>query len=136
MSAIDEFLSKLSKVKGRNGHWTACCPAHGDKTPSLAIREDDGKIILHCFGGCDARAVIEAVGMAMTDLFPPTDRGMQPQKRVKFLASDLLQIIGFESSIVSIAARDMAKGRKIPATDLARLQVACNRIASAVEAAS
>ncbi len=34
---IDDFLSQLQKVHGRNGRWTACCPAHGDKSPSLAV---------------------------------------------------------------------------------------------------
>ncbi len=68
---IGDLLNKLEKVKGSKGRWTACCPAHGDKSPSLAITEtDDGRILLKCFAGCSAHQVVEAVGMDLTDLFP------------------------------------------------------------------
>ena len=41
---IGNFLNKLEKVPGKRGHWIACCPAHEDKRPSLAITEtDDGR---------------------------------------------------------------------------------------------
>jgi DNA primase len=53
MNPIENLLGRLKKVKGRNGSWTACCPAHNDGSPSLAIREgEDGRVLLHCFGGC------------------------------------------------------------------------------------
>jgi hypothetical protein len=134
MSA-EAILSRLSKVKGRNGAWTACCPAHDDKSPSLAIREDDGKVLLHCFGGCEVSSIVAAVGMEMTDLFPPSEPKYQPQPKVKFFASDLLRVIGLEAAIVSIAAYDMAKGKTLPKVDLDRLQLAYERINAAVEAA-
>lgn len=44
------------------GKWQACCPAHDDKHPSLAIREaEDGTVLVHCRSGCDQRQVIEAL---------------------------------------------------------------------------
>ena len=50
--SLERLLNGLSKVKGRKGSWTASCPAHADKSPSLAIRQvEDGRILLHCFGG-------------------------------------------------------------------------------------
>ncbi len=42
--------------------WTARCPAHGDHTPSLSIRDaENNKVLVHCHAGCDARAVIAAL---------------------------------------------------------------------------
>jgi putative DNA primase/helicase len=42
--------------------WTARCPAHDDRTPSLSIRDsDDDKVLVHCHAGCDQRDVIAAL---------------------------------------------------------------------------
>jgi hypothetical protein len=133
---VEALLSRLSKVKGRNGSWTACCPAHDDKSPSLAIREEGGKVLLHCFSGCEASAIVAAVGMEMTDLFPPSEPKYQPQPKVRFFASDLLRVIALEAAIVSVAAYDMSHGKTLPKADLDRLQLAYQRINSAMEAAS
>ena len=75
MTPVEQLLGRLERVKGRNGSWTARCPAHADKGPSLAIREaDDGRILLHCFAGCPVENVVGAIGMDMTDLFPPDEK--------------------------------------------------------------
>lgn len=133
--SVEVLLSRLSKVRGRNGSWTACCPAHDDKSPSLAIREQDGKVLLKCFGGCEVSAIVGAVGMEMTDLFPPKPQDYtKPQPKVKFYATDLLRAINHESRIVAIAAFDMARGKTLPREDLARLQLACERINTAMKA--
>src|ERR1035437_6653721 len=39
----------------------ALCPGHDDHTPSLSIREVDGKILLHCHAGCSQRDAVEAL---------------------------------------------------------------------------
>jgi hypothetical protein len=52
------------ELKGRRtgpASWTAKCPAHEDRSPSLSIRDRDGKILIHCFSGCDQKAVIAAL---------------------------------------------------------------------------
>lgn len=135
MSAIDVLLSRLEKVKGRNGSWTACCPAHADKSPSLAIKDDDGKILLKCFGGCEVASIVAAVGMEMTDLFPPKPdfTPTKPAPKVKLYASDLLRVIHMEAQIVRIAAYDMGKGKTLNEADRQRLITACNRIGEALE---
>lgn len=132
--SVNALLERLTKVKGRNGAWTACCPAHADKSPSLAIREEGGKIVLHCFAGCAVNDIVGALGMEMTDLFPPKTRDYKPQPKVKFYATDLLRAIQHESRIVAVAAFDMAKGKTLPKPDLERLQLACERINTAMEA--
>jgi CHC2 zinc finger len=49
------------QAKRSGSTWMAKCPAHDDRNPSLAIRESQGKILLHCHAGCKQRDVIEAL---------------------------------------------------------------------------
>lgn len=135
MTPVELLLSRLQKVKGRNGSWTACCPAHNDKGPSLAIREaDDGRILLHCFAGCETLMVVQALGMDMTDLFPPDDKRREypvegkPRMKPAFYASDLMRILAFEALVVSICASDMRRGKVLSDDDNERLKVAQQRI--------
>lgn len=71
MSA-EVLLSRLEKVKSRGEHkWMACCPAHEDRDPSLAIAElSDGRVLVKCFAGCGAAEIMSAVRLSMTDLMP------------------------------------------------------------------
>jgi len=118
---IENILSRLEKVKGRNGAYTACCPAHSDKSPSLAIRElDDGRILLKCFADCSVQDILGAIGMDMNDLFPNVN-------------SDLLRVIEFEAWVVSVAAHTMSTGKKLSDTDRDRMKVATARIMEAVK---
>ena len=143
MTPIEGLLQKLDKVKGRNGSWTARCPAHADKGPSLAIREaDDGRILLHCFAGCETAAVLGAVGMDMTDLFPPDEKRREypqsgkPSMKPAFFASDLMRIIGFEALVVQIVAFDIANGKPLSKETQDRMLVAYQRIDEAMRYAN
>lgn len=64
------FLNRLEKVRSRgHGKWSARCPAHQDRSPSLSIQEIGQRILLHCFGGCEPVAIVEALGLQLRDLF-------------------------------------------------------------------
>jgi len=76
-----EFLSRLQRVKKQAGDkgWLASCPSHGeDKDPSLSVRQADGKILLNCFAGCSADAILSAMNLDASDLF---DKADDPPKR-------------------------------------------------------
>src|SRR5262245_46137722 len=61
MPMTAESLARALKAR-RSGHgWMAKCPAHDDRNPSLSIREANGKVLVHCHGGCSQDAVIEAL---------------------------------------------------------------------------
>ncbi len=67
-----EFADRLQGVKWQQGQegFAAQCPAHDDKTPSLSVNlGDDGRLLVHCHAGCDAEAVMVAVGATLADLF-------------------------------------------------------------------
>lgn len=67
---LSDILTKLEQTKPvGQGEYEAICPAHDDKTPSLHIKEDKGKILLHCKAGCTTQSIINALGLQMSDLF-------------------------------------------------------------------
>ena len=130
MSA-DTLLAHLEAVKrtGRD-RWIARCPAHEDRSPSLTIREtEDGKTLIHCFAGCTAHEIVSAVGLDLSDLFPPRTDGHfgKPQRR-PFSAEDALRCLDFEATVVYLSAADMARGRALSDVERERLLLAAERI--------
>ncbi len=133
---VEEILGRLDKVR-RTGerNWIACCPAHDDKSPSMSVCDDvTGKVLVHCFGGCSAREIVEAVGLNLADLFADEPKKGQPTKR-PFPAWDVLQCLGKESMIAYMVASAAARGEAIPKEDLDRCRLAASRIQAAVEVA-
>ena len=53
----------ISELKGRwhGTHGIARCPAHEDRTPSLSVKEREGKLLLYCHAGCDFSEVVDAL---------------------------------------------------------------------------
>jgi putative DNA primase/helicase len=57
-----EIIARALGGRKAGSGWVARCPAHDDRTPSLAIRDaDNGKVLVHCHTGCDPRNVIAAL---------------------------------------------------------------------------
>ncbi len=127
---IDNLLSRLDKVKKTGGDsWIACCPAHKDRSPSMTLREDpDGRILIHCFAECEPLAILEAVGLSFSDLFPEKlGSNFKPLRR-PFPAADVLEALSTETLIVYITADRLAKGLEIYPGELARVELASQRI--------
>lgn len=77
---INRILTRLERVKLSGDGWKARCPAHEDANPSLHIRESDsGRILLHCFAGCEFDDIISSLGLRIPDLFP--DGGREEEHR-------------------------------------------------------
>jgi hypothetical protein len=73
---IDELLSRLERVRRRSSGWTARCPAHDDRNPSLSVCvAEDGRILVHCHAGCTADAVVAKLGLELRDLSPRGEGG-------------------------------------------------------------
>jgi hypothetical protein len=134
---VEVLLSRLDKVRRTGaGRWIARCPAHDDRTPSLSIRElDDGRVLLHCFAGCSAADVLSAVGLELSDLFPEPIGDRKPERR-PFSAADALRCLGFEATLIYLAALDIRAGKTLSDEDIERLGVAVGRINAALEAAA
>lgn len=142
MTPVENLLQRLKKVRGRNGSWTACCPAHDDKGPSLSVRETpDGRVLLHCFAGCETQSVVESVGLGFQDLYPPEEKRHEyppakPAVKPAFYASDLLRVVAFEALVVQIVALDIAEGRLPSERDRERMKLAFERIDEAMRCAN
>lgn len=66
----DELAMRLEKVQKSGKGWTARCPAHDDRAPSLSISEgSDGRVLLHCHAGCDTADIVTRLGLSESDLF-------------------------------------------------------------------
>ena len=66
-----DLLERLNKVRPSGEGWTAACPGHDDKNPSLAVsRGDDGRWLLKCFAGCDLDRILGALELEAKDLYP------------------------------------------------------------------
>ncbi len=88
MSSIDLVLERVGHCEWRNGYYMASCPAHEDRKPSLSITQgEDGKVLLHCFAGCEKAKILAALGLDAGDLFParPTAPGMGTRRRAESL---------------------------------------------------
>ena len=57
--SIAGSLDQGRRVKANS--YTACCPAHPDKSPSLSISQKSDKVLLYCHSGCRQDDVIDAL---------------------------------------------------------------------------
>ncbi len=67
---ITDVASRLTKAKKTGNGFTALCPVHDDKSPSLSISEGNYRIVLHCFAGCSEESILDEIGVQKVDLFP------------------------------------------------------------------
>lgn len=132
------LLDRLHGVKPTGpGRWLARCPAHEDRSPSLSIRElDDGRVLVHDFGGCDTQAVLDALGLTLADLFERPLRGAGPAggyapSHSRIAAGDALAAIDHEVVIAALLIECAADGNKLDGNARARLRKACARIGAA-----
>ena len=113
MSNINRVLEQLRKLKrtGKNS-WLACCPAHEDRSPSFAVKLiDDGRILMHCFGGCSTDEIIGAMGLEFSDIMPENEgfHKKSPEKR-RFNAMDVLHAVRDDLQLSLIIAKDTQAG--------------------------
>lgn len=137
---IDGLLARLDRVR-KTGHnrWMAKSPAREDRTPSLSIRLlDDGRILLHDFGGSEFADIIAALGLEPIQLIPEHLRrrgaSAEPQ-RAPIPCCDALLAITHHANVALIAAHDAAQGKPISAPVLEQLAMAVSVIESALKVA-
>ena len=136
--STDTILQRLDKVRETGPNkWVACCPAHDDRSPSLAITKcSDGRVLIHCFAGCESLDVLDAIGLRFTDIMPERlpEHRYKPQKPA-FDARQVLAAVGHEISVASIIACRIAGVAGI-AGDEERLLIAAARLNSAADMSS
>jgi hypothetical protein len=133
MSAAAKILDRLERVKQTGqARWLARCPAHEDKSPSLSIRElDDGRVLLHDFGGCCVGDVLAALGLSMADLFEKPLAHSFLRTHGSIPARDVLEALDHEITVAALIVADIADERHVAPDQFERLNLAAARIAAA-----
>lgn len=69
MAALSEFLALHENVRRSGDGFVMRCRAHEDRENSLSAKHEDGKILVHCFAGCETESIVTAIGWTLKDLF-------------------------------------------------------------------
>ena len=97
MSAPPHLAAILRTFEGVHpagaGKWTARCPAHEDRSPSLSIAEGaEGRVLLKCHAGCSPESILSARGLALSDLFPSSSAPARVRYEVCSRAGDVVAV--------------------------------------------
>lgn len=77
MNSVPQFRALLDRLHARKdaGQYKAQCLAHADSDDperwSLSLNEKDGRILLHCFAGCDYKSIVAAMDPDTRNLLEP-----------------------------------------------------------------
>lgn len=138
--SVDALLPRLQGVKKTGAdRWIACCPAHEDRHPSMAIAmsaKNPGNVVIRCFAGCEPEEILAAIGLTFDALFPERalDHHIHGQRR-PFFPTDVFEIALREMTIVAVISSRMHANRTISDADYERLFVAAGRLNNIAEAA-
>lgn len=129
---IELLLDRLDVVRQvRPDRWTARCPAHDDRSPSLAVTEgDDGKVLIKCWAGCSPDAIVSSLGLELRDLFPRSIeyRTSNRPKAPRYSASEVLKTAITESTILELGFRALASGQPLSLQDQGRVWLAIDTL--------
>lgn len=135
---IEAFLDKFEKVKSSgHGKWMASCPCHSDRNPSVSIKDDNGVILMQCFGcGASGPEIAQALGLDISELFPASDNfdaSKAQYKRSLFPAGQVLEGLHMEIFTAWMIAKDMIENGTIDQETKERLWQTVVRINAALE---
>jgi len=138
---VERVLQLLEGVKRSGKGWRARCPACGGKSEKLTIAEgDDGRALIHCFACSDTPAILEALGLRLSDVMPfrawPDSPDDKRRARRAIREAGLYAAVGVlarEATVVQIAGAQITKGTPLDQDDTARLALAVFRIDKARE---
>jgi hypothetical protein len=97
----------------------------------LSVRElDDGRVLVHDFGGCETGDVLAAISLSLVDLFPDRiDHRVAPVRPNHWHAArEALRSLKFEILLVAVAGENLHEGLSLDDQDRARLWEAVHRI--------
>ena len=131
---INDFLGYFEKsYRSGKDEYQCLCPAHNDKTASLSIKNlPDERILIHCFAGCAANDILEAVGLTFDDIVPKRLGDFKPVSK-PFNPYAVLKAISNETLLVALAGLEVANGKTLPHEDTDRLMIAVNRLREAYQ---
>jgi hypothetical protein len=70
LADFKDVLDRLNVASYNGEKAMSFCPAHDDRNnPSLSLKTENGKLLLHCFAGCRPEDIVSEIGLQMKDLF-------------------------------------------------------------------
>ena len=126
---VMNLLERLEHVRqSKPDHWRARCPVHqSDKSKSrtLSICESDtGGVLIHCFAGCAYDAVLDAVGLQPSDMYPK-DESIERIRHARVPAGQsyrrVIETARSAATIVEVGARMLSQGEALDSDDLVTL---------------
>jgi hypothetical protein len=135
MTAVARVLDRLERVKRTGtGRWVACSPAHKDRSPSLSVRAlEDGRVLIHDFGGCEVEQVLSALGLTLSDLFEKPLGHSFPQSHSSIPARDVLVALDHEIQVTVLILGDIVATRRASKDQVERLAQAAARVSGALD---
>jgi hypothetical protein len=137
-ASAEPLLQRLDGVQTSGRGWRARCPACEGRSRKLTVAEVDDRVLLHCFGGCKAIEVLEAVGLGWPDIMPPRHWPETPEERRQARRAireagwaAALQVLSLEARVALAAARQLSRWRVLSEADDVRLSQAVERISQA-----
>lgn len=137
-ATAEPLLQRLELVQKAGSGWRARCPACGGKSRKLSVAASEGRVLVHCFGGCDAATVLDAVGLRWSDIMPPRTWPQSPEERRRVQRalrecgwSAALATLATEGAVLHLAARQLVEWQALSVEDDERFALACIRIEKA-----
>lgn len=132
---MHDILSHFSKVRATSkaNAYNCLCPAHDDKNASLSIKiQDDGRILMHCFAGCDIESILGAVGLSLDDIIPQRIDLLKPSGKA-FNPFAILKTMKDEALFVYMCASEIEQGKTLQSSDKEKLLDTISKLKEAYE---
>lgn len=130
MTALDLVLQRLEKVRKRGERWSARCPAHADRHPSLSVGVGHGgSVLLKCFAGCRVEDIVRALGLEVSALFEHEGGGSIPPRGRQERQADQVgprpvAVSGKRvDSVPGLTVEELAEAKQLPVEVLSELGV-------------
>lgn len=124
--------ANLHPRRGADGNIMALCPCHDDRRRSLSVTVRGGRVLVHCFAGCEPLSVLAALGVGRSTR---AESSPSSQNRPNPLAYDPLRlsavhaewslIVASDGDVRALRAREESLG--IPPGGLSALGAVCYR---------
>ncbi len=135
---MHQILSHFDKVRStsKNNSYNCLCPAHEDRNASLSIKiAEDGRVLIHCFAGCDIQNILSAVGLTLDDIIPERIDMLKPVGKA-FNPYAILKSIKDDALFVYMCASHIEKGEQLDETDKEKLLQTVQKLREAYDYAN
>lgn len=137
-TSAEALVTRLDGVQKSGNGWRARCPSCGGASRKVSITQANNAVLIHCFGGCAAIDVLQAVGLTWADVMPPRHWPDSPQDRREMRRAaregalvTALPELAYAAAVVHIAAKRFHAAGQFADDDMATLLKAEEVIANA-----